>query len=125
MSGATSRRTFRASSTTSGPIPSPGTTARRMGTDPRSDGVEVRGPGLPRPDLAGDVAEQLRRDGAVDGDRHEGLPTAVGAAHLGAGDVDAGLAEGGTDRADDAGAVGVDEEQQVAGQVQVHVEPVD
>ena len=45
--------------------------------------------------------------------------------HLHAGDVDPRLAERGADRADDAGAVGVAEEQQVPSAVEVDVEPVD
>src|SRR3954465_3540760 len=93
MSGATSWRTFRPSATTSGPIPSPGTTARRMGTDPRSAGGEVGGPGLAGTDPAGDVRPQLRRHGAVDGARHEGLAPLRRAAHLRAGDVDPGLSQ--------------------------------
>src|SRR5947209_7932829 len=48
MSGATPPSTFRASATTSGPMPSPGITARRMGPDPRSDPVGARVPVLPR-----------------------------------------------------------------------------
>src|SRR5947199_133085 len=85
--------TFGPSATTSGPMPSPGITARRMGTDPRSGGREIRGTGLPRADAPGDVVEQVGAHPAVDGDRHERLATAGGAAHLGAGDVDAGLSQ--------------------------------
>src|SRR5688500_11268795 len=125
MSGATSRRTFSPSATTSGPMPSPGITARRMGTDPRSERVEVRGPGLPRTDAAGDVAEQLRRHRAVDGDGHQRLTTPVRAADLRAGDVDRGLPQRRAHRADDARPVGVGEEQQVAREVEVEVEAVD
>src|SRR3954453_12505231 len=125
MSGATSRRTLRPSATTSGPIPSPAITARRMTRNPRSGGVEVGGPGLAGTDPAGDVVQQLRGDPAVDGDRHQRLAATGGAADLGTGDVDTGLAERRADGADHAGAVGVDEEQQVARQVQVDVEPVD
>src|SRR3712207_8889699 len=43
----------------SGPMPSPGITASRMGIDPRSEGVEVGCPGLARADATGDVLEQL------------------------------------------------------------------
>src|SRR5215218_5914517 len=111
MSGATSPRTLRASATTSGPIPSPGTTARRMATNPRSGRVEVGRPGLTRPDPAGDVPEQFGGDGVVDGDRHQRLATAGRAAHLGAGDVDPRLAQCRAHRTDDAGPVLVDEEQ--------------
>src|SRR3954470_6496868 len=118
-SGATSRRTLRPSATTSGPIPSPAITARRMAGNPRSDRAEVGGPGLARPDPAGDVAEQLHLHLAVDRDGHQRLATAGGAADLGAGDVDPGLAEGGADGADDPGTVDVDEEEEVARQVQV------
>src|SRR4051794_11277914 len=124
-SGATSRSTLRPSATTSGPIPSPAITARRMAANPRSDRAQVGRPGLARPDPAGDVAEQLRLHLTVDGHRHERLTAAGGAADLGTGDVHTGLAERGADRADDTGAVGVGEEEQVAGQVQVDVEAVD
>src|SRR4051794_28177013 len=121
-SGTTSRRTFSPSATTSGLIPSPGITARRMSTNPRSAVIEVGSLGLAGADPAGDVREQLRRDGAVDGDGHEGLPAAVGPADLGAGDVDTGLTERRTDGAHDTGPVGVDEEQQVRAEVEVHGE---
>src|SRR3712207_3874217 len=122
MSGATSPRTFRPSATTSGPIPSPAITAKRMRTSPGSEGVEVGGSGLAGTDACGDVPEQVGRHGAVHGHGHERLPAAGGAADLRAGDVDAGLAQGRAHGADDARAVRVDEEEQVARQVEVHVE---
>src|SRR3954447_21120643 len=106
MSGATAARTLRASAVTSGPIPSPAITARRMGTDPRSGVVEVGRAGLAGTDPPGDVVQQLGRHRVVDGHRHERLATAGGAADLRAGDVDACLPERGPDRADDAGTVG-------------------
>src|SRR5690348_10915314 len=124
MSGATSRSTLRPSPTTSGPIPSPAITARRMARNPRSDSAEAGRPGLARADPAGDVRQQLRLDLAVDGHRHQRLTAAGRAAHLGAGDVDARLAERRADGAHDARPVGVDEEEQVAREVQVDVEPV-
>src|SRR3954453_5978624 len=122
MSGATAPRTFRPSATTSGPIPSPAITASRMAVDPRSERVEVRGTGLARADPAGDVAEQLGRHGAVHGHGHQGLTAPGGPADLGPRDVDPRLAERRTDGADDAGPVGVGEEEQVTGGVEVHVE---
>src|SRR3954451_24393925 len=105
MSGATAERTLSPSATTSGPMPSPGITARRMSGNPRSGGGQVRRVGLARPDAAGDVVEQLGAHRAVDGDRHERLSPARRPADLRTGDVDAGLAERGTHRADHAGPV--------------------
>src|SRR3954470_19477329 len=122
MSGATSWRTFRPSATTSGPIPSPGTTARRMGIDPRSAGGEVGGPGLAGTDPAGDVSQQLRRYGAVEGEGHEGLAALRRAAHLVAGDVDPRLPQCSAHGADHTRPVGVEEEEQVAREIEVHVE---
>src|SRR5829696_5647046 len=124
MSGATSRRTFSPSATTSGPIPSPAITARRMAANPRSERVEIGGPGLARPDAVGDLTEQLRGHRTVDGHRHERLAAARGAADLGAGDVDRGLAECRTHDAHDARPVCIDEEEQVAREVEVDVEAV-
>src|SRR4051794_21332354 len=125
MSGATSRRTLRPSATTSGPMPSPAITASRMAANPRSEGVEVGGPGLACPDALADLPEQLGGHGVVDGHRHERLAAARRAADLRTGDVHARGAERRADGADHAGAVGVDEEQQVAREVEVDVEPVD
>src|SRR3954454_4730184 len=124
-SGATSRRTLRPSATTSGPIPSPAITARRMGKDPRSDGAEVGGPGLARADPAGDVVEEFWLHLPVDGDCHERLAAARGAADLRTGDVHTGLAQRGTDGAHDTRSVGVGEEEQIPGELQVDVEAVD
>src|SRR3954447_866199 len=102
MSGATAERTFNPSATTSGPMPSPGITATRMSGNPRSDGGQVGRAGLTRADVPGDVVEQLGAHRVVDGHRHERLAPARRAADLRAGDVDAGLAERRTHRADHA-----------------------
>src|SRR4051794_26115135 len=113
MSGATAERTFSPSATTSGPMPSPEITARRMTANPRSDGGEVGCAGLARTDAPGDVVERLAAPGAAARPRHERLSPARRAAHLRAGDVDAGLAQHHAHRADHPGPVGVGEEQQV------------
>src|SRR3954462_4872273 len=91
MSGATAPRTFRPSATTSGPMPSPAITASRMGTNPRSERVEIGRPGLARTDPLGHVGEQFGGHGAVDDDRHQRLATPRRAADLRTRDVDAGL----------------------------------
>src|SRR3954451_25383264 len=106
MSGATAERTFSPSATTSGPMPSPEITARRMTANPRSDGGEVGCAGLARADAPGDVVEQLAAHRAVDRHRHERLSPARRAAHLRAGDVDAALAQHHTPRPANPGPVG-------------------
>src|SRR3954468_22890969 len=119
MSGATAERTFRPSATTSGPMPSPGITARRITRNPRSAAVEVGRTGLPRADPAGDLVEQLAAHRAVDGDRHQRLSPTRRPADLRTGDVDRGLAERRAHRADDPRPVDVGEEQQMAGRLEV------
>src|SRR4051794_22472195 len=101
MSGATSPRTLRPSATTSGPMPSPGITARRMGPDPRSERIEVGRSGLARADRAGDLRQQVGGPRIVDGHRHERLAAAGSAADLRTGDVHAGLPERRADGTDD------------------------
>ena len=98
-------RTLRPSATTSGPMPSPAITARRMGNDPRSERCGGRRPG-PR-------ARRCRPAMSPSSSGGTGLstvtaisasPPAVGAADLRPGDVDAGLAQRRADGADDARA---------------------
>src|SRR3954454_14626688 len=110
MSGATAERTFSPSATTSGPMPSPGITARRMTGNPRSGGGQVGRMGLARADAPGDVVEEIGAHRAVDGDGHQRLSPARRAADLRTGDVHPGLAERGPHRADHAGAVEIGEE---------------
>ena len=73
-----------------------------------------RWPRRPAPIAVAAAASSSARTERVDGQRHQRLAAGLAPGHLHGGDVDAGLAEQRADRADDAGAVGVAEEQQDA-----------
>src|SRR5439155_10542465 len=75
-------------------------------------------------DLPLDAGENLRRDGTVHGEAHEGQSAGLLATDLHARDVDAGVPEDGSDRPDHSGSVLVQEERHVPGRGHVHVEVV-
>src|SRR6266516_979491 len=75
--------------------------------------AKLQGVGALRPDGPFDLGKLLGEDGAVHGEAHQREAPGLLPPHLHAGDVHPGLAQDGSDPADHAGPVLVDEERHV------------